>query len=234
MAEKPRASLKPPAKNSTKNSKVGQKSSTIIDAALKVFGKKGYHNTTISDIARQAGVSEATIYEYFEGKEDLLFAIPGEITDRAVDFYEAMLPYLKGAENRIRGIIRAYYTLYRENPDYSSLVLLDIKHNRNFSNAENYEAVTRATGLVLKCINEGIESGEFRGDIDPYLIRSMILGTIEHIFFRWHLSGRKDDLQDFTDDMLDVLMGGIKKEEKNVYEIHLTLGEADSASVKER
>ena len=196
----------------------------IIDAALQVFGEKGYYNATISEIARKAGVSEATIYEYFGSKEDLLFAIPGEITSKAVEFLEGMSPYIRGAENKIRTIIYGYYNLYKDNPNYSSLVLLDLKHNRNFMETESYQAVRRAAGLILKAIHEGIEEGEFREDINPYLIRSMLLGTIEHIFFRWHLMGRKGELDNFVDPMIDAIMGGIRREkEPTAYQINIEL-----------
>ncbi len=171
--------------------------SIIIDAALEVFGEKGFYNATIAEIARTAGVSEATIYEYFGSKEDLLFAIPGEITSQAVDFLEAMSPYIKGAENKIRASAYGYFNLYRDNPYYSSLVLLDLKHNRKFMEAEGYQAVKRSAALFLKAIEEGIKSGEFKEGTDPYLVRSMILGTIEHYFFRWHLKGRKEDITDY-------------------------------------
>jgi TetR/AcrR family fatty acid metabolism transcriptional regulator len=201
-----------------------EKFTSIIDAALKVFGEKGYYNATISEIARTAGVSEATIYEYFGSKEDLLFAIPGEITSQAVEFLEGMAPYIKGAENRIRAIVYGYYSLYKENPNYSSLVLLDLKHNRKFMEAEGYRAVQRAAGFLLQAIEEGMRSGEFRDDIDPYLVRSLILGTIEHIFFRWHLKGRKEELADFVDALMDILTRGIKKGgEPLTYQVNLTL-----------
>ncbi len=201
-----------------------EKFTNIIDAALKVFGEKGYYNATISEIARTAGVSEATIYEYFGSKEDLLFAIPGEITRQAVDFLEGMAPFIQGARNKVRAIVYGYYRLYRENPYYSSLVLLDLKHNRKFMEAESYQAVRKAAGLLLEAIKEGMESGEFRKDIDPYLVRSVILGTIEHIFFRWHLKGRREELPDFVDGLLDILTRGIgRPDQPRTYQINITL-----------
>ncbi len=206
------------------NFKSKDKSSSIIEAALKVFGEKGYHNATIAEIARAAGVSEATIYEYFGSKEDLLFAIPREITSQAVEFLGIMNAYIKGAENKIRAIAHGYYNLYKDNPDYSSLVLLDLKHNRKFMETDGYQAVKRAAGFILEAVEEGMRTGEFRPDIDPYLVRSMILGTIEHVFFRWHLKGRKGKPGDFIDPMLDALMGGIRKEkEPRAYQINITL-----------
>jgi TetR/AcrR family fatty acid metabolism transcriptional regulator len=186
----------------------------IIDAALKVFGEKGYYNATISEIARKAKVSEATVYEYFGSKEDLLFAIPEEITRRSVEFLEAMLPYIKGAENRLRAMIYGYFTLYHDNPQYSSLVLLNLKHNRKFMETEGYGMVRRAAQIILEVIRQGVESGEFRSDLDPYLARSMVLGAIEHVFFRWHLTERKVELADFTDSLMQILMRGMRREEE--------------------
>ena len=101
---------------------------------------------------------------------------------------------------------------------------MDLKHNRKFMEAEGYRAVKRSAGFMLKAIEEGVRSGEFKDDIDPYLIRSMILGTIEHYFFRWHLKGRKEEMNDFIEPMLDVIVSGIRKvEEPRSYQINITL-----------
>jgi TetR/AcrR family transcriptional regulator, fatty acid metabolism regulator protein len=213
--------------------KTKDKFSSIIEAALKVFGEKGYYNATISEIARAAGVSEATIYEYFGSKEDLLFAIPDEITRDAVEMLDQMSSYIKGAENKLRAIAHGYFNLYKDNPDYSSLVLLDLKHNRKFMDADGYKTVRQAAAFILETIKEGMESGEFKADIDPYLVRSMILGTIEHVFFSWHLKGRKEELANFSDPMLDVIFDGIKRQGPKAYQININLAETPVVSIEE-
>ena len=187
----------------------------IIDAALEVFAEKGFHNATIAEIARKAHVSEATVYEYCGSKEDLLFSIPEEITRSSVERVESILPFIKGAENRLRAVVYGYYQVYRDNPQYSSLVLLDLKHNRKFMQTEGYHMVRKAAGILLGVIKEGIESGEFRSDIDTQLVRSMVLGTIEHVFFRWHLMERQEELPDFVDRVMDIIMGGIREPDRS-------------------
>ena len=187
----------------------------IIDAALDVFAEKGFHNATIAEIARKAHVSEATVYEYCGSKEDLLFSIPEEITRSSVERVESILPFIKGAENRLRAVVYGYYQVYRDNPQYSSLVLLDLKHNRKFMQTEGYHMVRKAAGILLGVIKEGIESGEFKSDIEPQLVRSMVLGTIEHVFFRWHLMERQEELPDFVDRVMDIIMGGIREPDRS-------------------
>jgi TetR/AcrR family fatty acid metabolism transcriptional regulator len=216
-----------------KKPKTGNKLPAIISAALQVFAEKGYHSATIAEIARKARVSEATVYEYCGSKEDLLFMIPEEITRNAVEQMEKVLPFVKGAGNRLRAIIYGYYTLYRDNPEYSALVLLDLKHNRKFMETEGYHTVRQAAGFILTVIEEGVKSGEFRDDIDPVLIRSMVLGTIEHIFFRWHLLERKEALPDFVDPLTEVLISGIKKpDDSRAIQVSINLEDGDGTAVK--
>jgi len=104
----------------------------IIDAALKVFSEKDYQDATISEITKLVGISEATMYEYFSSKEALLFAIPGKITAEAIEFIEQILPYIRGAEGKIKAIVQNYLTVCQNNPEYTSLVMLQLKTNRNF------------------------------------------------------------------------------------------------------
>ncbi|MBW1921756.1 MAG: helix-turn-helix transcriptional regulator, partial [Deltaproteobacteria bacterium] len=63
----------------------------IIEAAKKLFAEQGYQKTTISEIAKVAGLSDAAIYEYFEGKEDLLLTIPHVWVKEAVKELESQL-----------------------------------------------------------------------------------------------------------------------------------------------
>lgn len=211
-----------------KKTRGGNKRPAIIAAALEVFAEKGYHNTTIAEVARKAEVSEATVYEYVGSKEDLLFMIPEEITKASVEQMETLLPFVKGAENRLRAVIYGYFILYKENPEYSALVLLDLKHNRKFMDTEGYHMVRKAAGFILKIIEDGIATGEFRDDIDPVLVRSMVLGTIEHIFFRWHLLERKEELPDFVDALTEVLVAGIRKpDDSRAIQVNINLEEGE-------
>jgi TetR/AcrR family fatty acid metabolism transcriptional regulator len=209
--------MEPVTKTTGEKARKGNKRPAIINAARQVFGEKGFHSATISEIARKA-------------KEDLLFAIPEEITRSSVEFLEAVLPFVKGAENRLRAVIYGYFIVYRDNPDYSALVLLDLKHNRKFMQTEGYHMVRRAAGLLKGVIEEGIESGEFRDDLDPSLVRAMVLGTIEHIFFRWHLLERKEELPEFVDDLMTTIMAGIGVREVPSFNINVSTGKSESVS----
>jgi len=197
----------------------------IIESALKIFAEKGFQDATISEISKAAGVSDATVYEYFNSKEELLFTIPEDITEESIRETEKVLPFLRGAESKLRAIVQSYITTYEKNPEYSALIMLHLKTNRNFLKTRAFEVVREAARMLLACIKEGIDDGTFKKETDPYLVRSMILGTIEHLYTRKHLQGMPHSMREQVDLLVDLILDGIKvqKQPKNIsVHLHIT------------
>jgi TetR/AcrR family transcriptional regulator, fatty acid metabolism regulator protein len=213
----------------TENSKVKSRKDRIMESALRIFAEKNFQETTIAEISKKAGVSEATVYENFGTKEDLLFAIPEKVTVETIAEFERVLPYVKGTEARIRAVLCSYVRLYSENPDYSALVLLQLMPNKRFRQTKAHATIRRAAHILLDCIREGIEDGTFKKNIDPYLLRSMFLGTIEHMFIQWHLqeSSRKEGIMDFLDPFLELILDGIRtKNQESALVLRLNMDDA--------
>ncbi len=202
----------------------------IMDTALRIFAEKSFQEATISEISKKAGVSEATIYEYFGTKEDLLFAIPEKISNDANEDSEAVLPYIKDAEGRMRAILFSYIQLYESNPHYSALVLLQLMSSKRFRQTAAHAAIRRSAHRLLECIREGIADGTFRSDADAYLIRSMLMGTIEHLFIHWHMQGmpkRDKTIMEMLDPFLEIVLSGIRaRKEQQGLTLRLNLEDA--------
>ncbi|MBN1847020.1 MAG: TetR/AcrR family transcriptional regulator [Deltaproteobacteria bacterium] len=181
----------------------------LIKAAEKVFAEKGFHQATISEIARQAGVSDATIYEYFPTKEELLFAIPLSMTLKGKEDLLLHLKIIRGAANKLRAIIYWYLDIYEKHPDYASVALLILKSNREFLKTDTYQVVREWARLFVDIVKEGIESGEFKVNTDPYLVRAAVLGTIEHNVISHLLLGRPKNLLSLVDPLTEIVVRGI-------------------------
>lgn len=199
----------------------------IMDAALRIFAEKTFQEATISEISKEAGVSEATIYEYFGTKEDLLFAIPEKISNDTFEESQQVLPFIKDVEGRMRAILLGYILLYQNNPHYSALVLLQLMSNKRFRQTTAHEAIRRSAHGLLDCIRDGIADGTFRKDADAYLIRSMLMGTIEHLFIHWHMQGmpkRDKSMMEMLDPFLEIVLSGIRaRKEETGLTLHLNL-----------
>ncbi len=211
---------------SAPNAKEGRKD-RIMEAALRIFAGKGFQEATIAEISREAEVSEPTVYEHFGTKEELLFAIPEKITRDSIEEMEKILDFIQGAEARVRAILRAYIRLYQTNPDYAALALLQLSPNKRFRQTRAHGSIRRAAHILLDAIKEGVADGTFRQNAGPYLIRSMLLGCIEHMFIHWHVQGKpeeKADILNRLDAIMDIILDGVRsKRQPQDLTIHIEL-----------
>ncbi len=163
------------------NRSVVAKKEIIKEKAEELFSANGFQNTTISDIAKAANISEATIYEHFRSKEDLLFYIPEKTFLELIKSLEEHLLGIKGPENQLRKFIWHYLSFMQDRQDFARLFILGLWSNRRFYESEK-SAPLKNYGLVLKNIlRDGVEEGVFRCDFDLDICQAMILGTMNHI-----------------------------------------------------
>ncbi len=106
-------------------------------------------------------------------------------------------------------LIYRHLRLYANNPNYAKVVMLILKSNRNFLRTDSYKVIQDSARLTIKVLEEGVASGEFRGDVNPYLIRAMIWGTVEHLVIRKSLLGKPQDLMPLADEITETLFKGI-------------------------
>jgi len=202
-------------------SKTEARRSKILKAAQKVFAHKGFHDATIAEIARAAGVSEGSIYEYFSSKEGVLFAIPLEVTRESHELSQVHLSLIRGAANRLRALVYMYLSLYESNPDYSSVILLTLKQNQKFRETEAYEMIRDGFRNITAVIKSGMANGEFRPDINPYVVRSVLMGAVDHLTTNWLMGGRRGSLTELVDPVLDVVMEGVlTKDPRSTSDLH--------------
>jgi TetR/AcrR family fatty acid metabolism transcriptional regulator len=192
-----------------------RKGAAILRAAEHIFAKKGFQTATISDIAKKAKVSEATIYEYFASKEELLFSIPAKTITEYQEKNREILPHIPGAANKLRFLIYRHLGLYADKPDYATVVMLMLKGSRNFLKTDAYKIVQTSARNYIQVLEEGIQNGEFRSDIQPYLVRAMIWGSIEHLVTRKSLLGKPGDLLALADEIFNTMFTGIRSSKKD-------------------
>lgn len=189
------------------------KKKQILKSSIKIFGEKGYQNATISEIAKEVGIGDATIYEYFKSKEDILLAIPVEITKELLPQINDHMMGIKGALNKLRKFIWWWLNYVEKNPGYGSIVLLELKTSKTYVSNEAYQAARNFYQIILDIIKEGQEEGGIKKEINIYLARSICVGAIEHIIIRWLLKDRKYSLTQYADELADLLVDSLKEKD---------------------
>ncbi len=198
------------------NTRESEKKARILRSAIRIFGEKGFQNATIAEIAKEAGIGDATIYEYFKNKEDLLLAIPAETTkDLMAQISEHMMG-IKGAFNKLRKFVWWWLNYIEKNPGYGAVVLLELKTSKTYVSTEAYQAARNFYQVVLDIIKEGQEEEVIKKEINPYLARSLCVGAMEHIIIRWLLKERAYSLLQYADELADLLIDSLRKTDSGI------------------
>ena len=196
--------------NSKENTRV-----RIINSAKKLFAEQGYQKTTIVDISKQAGLSEAALYEYFQGKEDLLLTIPDLWVSELLKDLDEQLFGIRGAENKLRKYLWWYLRRIEQSPLDAKIVYLFLKTNANFLNTEVYANVKKLYSYLIDIFEEGLKTGEMKSDLDSRIARDIFVGTLDHIITRWLLKDMSYSLFDNLDNTFNLIVSAFKAKRSN-------------------
>lgn len=178
----------------------------IVNSAKVLFAENGFLKTTVVDICKQAGLSEAALYEYFRGKEDLLLAIPDLWVSQLLEDLNDQMYGIKGAFNKLRKYIWWTFRRVEESPLDAKIVYLFLKTNANFMETAVYRNVAALYRYLIEIFEEGVRTGEMKPDLDPYVARSIVIGTMDHTVARWLLKDMSYPLGERLEQTFDLLV----------------------------
>jgi len=181
----------------------------ILGAARAVFSEYGYEAAAMSEIARRTGVVEGTIYKHFDSKRDLLYRVMREFYESLIADVESGLRGIRGTANRLRFIIGRHLQAFSADRGLCRLLFREIRPDGELYHSAIEELNRRYTRAALRAIEEGIETGELRTDIDATMVRNMIYGAIEHVVWRFVFRGGRLDVDTIADDLTNAVLRGI-------------------------
>ena len=166
-----------------------EKRRRILEAAIRTFGRRGFHEARIADIAADAKVAEGTVYLYFRNKEDLLGVVFDESMDDVLEKGRAVARTDAPAAERLTALLDLHFQFIGSDRDLASVFQIELRRSarlvERFSRSKLVEHF-RLLGDVLK---SGIARGEFRKDLDPRLAVRILFGAADEILSEWLLSG---------------------------------------------
>ena len=190
-------------------SKKAARKQSILQAAIEVFSKGGFRDSSISEIAKRANVAEGTIYQYYKNKEDLFFSIPIQKTIEFSEELDLHLQGITGTFNQIRKFIWYYLYFFKTNPEYGRILMLEMRVSRSFVKTKTYNFLKKSISRILEIIREGQNDGTIRKDVNLYILRQLVLGILEHVVTRWLLQAAKYDLMEYYEDITKLIIDGI-------------------------
>jgi len=212
MASKPRAAanaarLQRIAREAEAESANGRKAA-ILDVATDLFGRNGYHETTIKDIAAAAGISSGLVYTYVENKDDLLYQIIARSLEGYCTEMTRAIAGVRDPVNRFKIAYRTYCTGVLKNAHQT---LLAFRHVVSLPKLvrDRIKALDAKSILVLEVeIRACVEAGHFR-KVEPFTAAAMAAHMAQAWpLKKWLLSARTSETE-FVELALDMVLGSL-------------------------
>jgi AcrR family transcriptional regulator len=196
----------------TKSAALEDKRRQLLDAAVRVFARKGFHSSRVGDIAEEAGVAHGLLYHYFKSKDQVLEAVFHENWSILVARIESVEETDEPAADQIRHIAAIVLRTWLHLPDVVRVVIQEF--GRSPELGERIGELTLPIDALQRVIVRGIERGEFRKDIDPAFAATVVYGSIDELLTAWVLGRLPSDEEAVAraeQTLVEVILLGLKK-----------------------
>jgi TetR/AcrR family fatty acid metabolism transcriptional regulator len=188
----------------------GDKREAILRAAISVFAHNGYFNSKVADIAREAGVADGTVYLYFKSKEEILHSIFDRSVDEALTAARKQIKLLGDAREKLRRIALLHLERLGADRDLAVVFQVELRGSTKFMEEFSAAGFAEYLTLIRNTFEEGQLAGIFRADLNPNVVAKIIFGALDEMATNWILSKRRYKLAPMADQVLDILLNGVK------------------------
>ena len=187
-----------------------EKRRIILDAAVRVFARKGFHTSRVGDIAEEAGVAHGLLYHYFSSKDEVLETIFRENWAILVERIHAVEESGEPAREQLRHVAAILLRTWRHEPDVVRVLVREIVRSPEVG--QRIDELEKPIDAIQRIVERGQQTGEFRADLDSRLAGIVFYGGIDELLTGWVL-GRLPDGDDTVaaaESMLvDVICAGL-------------------------
>ena len=157
----------------------------ILNAAIEVFAKKGFHHARVSDVARCAAVADGTIYLYFKSKDDLLISLFEEKMQLIVETFREEVCREDSAKARLRRFVELHLNMTAEHPTLAEVLTVELRQSSKFMREYKAPQFAAYLNLLGEIITFGQERGEIAQGVDPTIARRIIFGALDELSLYW-------------------------------------------------
>jgi TetR/AcrR family fatty acid metabolism transcriptional regulator len=182
----------------------------IINAATKIFAKKGFFQAKVSEIAKEAKVADGTIYLYFENKDSILISLFEEQMKRVLDNMREQISKETDSVKKIEKFALNHLKLIEQNKDVAEIIQVELRQSSKFMKEYKNEKFAEYLNLIGDIIQEGQKEGIFKNDIIPGIAKRAFFGALDEMSRFWVLSSRrKYDIETAAKQISEYFLSGL-------------------------
>ena len=162
----------------------------ILDAAVRVFARKGYHTSRVGDIAEEAGIAHGLLYHYFDSKEEVLQTVFRENWSDLLESFRRIEATPEPAADQLAGIVKVLLRSWRNAPDLVRVMVREVARSPQLHG--QVDEIREVFLVLQRVIERGQADGSFRRGIDARLASWIVYGGLEELLTGWVLGQLPD------------------------------------------
>ncbi len=196
-------------RSSTNRIEKNNKYHQILEAAVKVFARQGFYQSTIAQIAKEAGVADGTIYLYFKNKDDILVQFFSYRTKQVFESFRDEVDRAETSADKLRNLIRRHLAEFQRDRDGAVVYQVETHQSSRLAENQIREMSQMYRDLISKIVEQGQQEGTIRKDLYVGLVKRFIIGAVDEVINTWLHSNGDYDLVSMADPLVELFMTGI-------------------------
>jgi TetR/AcrR family fatty acid metabolism transcriptional regulator len=188
-----------------KNNKYHQ----ILEAAVKIFARQGFHQSTIAQIAKEAGVADGTIYLYFKNKDDILVQFFSHRAKQVFESFREEVDRGQTSLDKLRNLISRHLTEFQRDRNGAVVYQVETHQSSRLAEEQIKEMSQMYRDLISEIVEQGQQEGEIRKDLYVGLVKRFIIGAVDEVINTWLHSNGEYDLVSMTEPLVELFIKGI-------------------------
>jgi TetR/AcrR family transcriptional regulator, fatty acid metabolism regulator protein len=185
----------------------------ILDAAIRVFARQGFHSARVSDVASEAGVAYGLVYHYFDSKDQMLNELFSERWSLLIDASEKVQRGGGSVREKLGGVAGFIIESYRHEPELMKVIIVEVTRAANSFGRTHLAEIRQAYELIEKIVADAQAAGEFRDDVSPAFASMLFYGAIEQLLTGWIFEvvpGADEDFEHAKELVVETICGGLE------------------------
>jgi len=187
-----------------------EKRRVILDAAVRVFARKGYHTSRVGDIAEEAGIAHGLLYHYFSSKEEVLQTVFRENWSELLETFRRIEGSDEPALDQLQGIAKVLLRSWRNDPDLVRVMVREVARSPQLQG--QVDEIREGFLVIQRVIERGQAEGTFRPELDARLASWIVYGGLEELLTGWVLGQLPDGDEEVAraeQTVVDLVCGGL-------------------------
>jgi len=185
----------------------------ILDAAVRVFARQGFHTCRVSDIADEAGVAYGLVYHYFSSKEEILDTLFLERWDVMLAAIAEADSSDVAARDKLRAIASFIVDSYRRDPDLMKVIIVEVTRAANTFGRTHMAKILQAYEGIAGIVATAQDQGQFRREVDAMFAAQAFYGLIEQVLTSWiyrNVQVAPAELERVKTEIVEMICGGLE------------------------